>query len=102
MYRDGVAGERIHGKDVKMLRRLGGERQTRIARSDLNSGLRVSRVTEDVPRNSFHQRVDFIEAENIARTPIGSQRPRPQPDNANTARPVSTTKIYRQPDTGIM
>src|SRR6266702_4734755 len=90
VYRNGVTGKRVHRKNVKVLRLLGKQRKSSIPRSNLDGRLRFAGITENIGRDRFHLRVNFIETKNVTGAAIGSQGPSPQPDDAHTTRPVST------------
>src|SRR2546430_8415871 len=62
VYRNGIAGKRVHREHVEMFRFLGGQREASIARSNLDGRLRFTRITEDFCCDRFHLRVNFVEA----------------------------------------
>ena len=92
VHRYRVAAEGIHGQHVEPLRLGGGNfllhLDPRIAQHDLHLGRRIASIGEILVGNPDHVRIDFVEADRVARFAVRRQRAATQPDNSDPQRPL--------------
>src|SRR5947209_9918639 len=86
MDRYRVAGERIDCEDVIVLRRFVLHGQPGVSQNDVHLGWAITQEKEVVARDADYHRVDFIEAEDIARVRVSRDGPGPEADHTDPAR----------------
>src|SRR5262245_9141786 len=110
MNRDGISVERVHDKDVELLRlasrQFGFQFQAGVAFDDLHLTLRASqerKVVSFTLRNADHKRIDLVKTIRIARLCVGSQSAHAQPDHTDSHRlfAVAGKTSDRLPDAAL-
>src|ERR1700693_1429635 len=89
MNRDSVAGEGVHGDHIVILRRLPLHRQPRIAHQYLMIALAIVEESEPTGRDLKIERVDLIDAKEIARPAIAERHACAQSDGADAHGPLT-------------
>ena len=84
--RNGVARECVDNEDVEVLRGFASKGRARIPFHDLHLGGRIADVGEGVLRDGDYRRIDVVEADVVAGTPVSGDGSGAKADDADVAR----------------
>src|SRR5256884_9882195 len=98
---NGIARESIHGHEIKMLRWLAFQRQTRVAQFNRNVRSRIPQKTEVLLCEVHNQGVDIVESVVVPRPPVRRDGTHAEANDTDAQRAARTQGPERYANSGI-
>src|SRR6266566_9804020 len=98
---NGIARESIHGQEIKMLRWLAFQRQTRVAQFNRNVRSRIPQKTEVLLCEVHNQGVDIVESVVVPRPPVRRDGTHAEANDTDAQRAARTQGPERYANSGI-